>query len=528
VLTSPVQTVEPPAILDSIAASAAAGFVVHFDERPVRLTKLWAAAPRSLARLDCDCGHSACVAMVLTATPECVAALLGVWRAGRQVVSLPLPGRGQDPNDYLAVIRRQLDVVGASHVVGDPVVVKLAAAYGVPAVAYPELDAGGGTTHVRAGDTVGASLVQFTSGSTGDPQGVALGLDAVAANVEAILTVLDPKPGAVACSWLPLSHDMGLIGMLLASLCAGRPDIVNGGALHLFRPEQFLQNPHLWLQRCADTNATITAAPNFALDIAVRAALRKPPRSLRHLQSIIVGGETVRAEAMKRFETAFTPAGLQSTALCPAYGLAEATLAVTMNGPDETWTAKPTPDGHSVVSCGRPVPGMRLHCESSTAATPAPISIGGPSLLQRYIGGPAVGDWFHTNDEGFVANDLLHVTGRTDNVLVIAGRNIYATDIEDRLHSVEGVRRGGAAIWQEPDGALVVACELAAETDPSDLRPLARRIEVIVSALAARPNTVLILAPGALLKTPSGKTRRPKVAEALTAGTLTVLQRFDR
>src|SRR5437016_1987050 len=265
---------------------------------------------------------------------DCLVSLLGAWRAGITTLSLPYPGRSAPLDEY----RRQLLDIGRTA--------------GVELLVLPErlasLDLEGAVritsfrecaAHPRRADVADpGEFVQFSSGSTGRPKGVRLSSSAIAADVTAILDHLAPhSEGVVACSWLPLSHDMGLIGMCLAGLASTGPPW-RGRRLALMPPERMVARPHRWLQACSEIGATVTSAPNFALDLVVAHPGAVPASvDLRPLKVLIVGSEPIMPGALRRFGQAMAPLGFDEAALCPAYGMAEAAVAVTMVPPHEHW-----------------------------------------------------------------------------------------------------------------------------------------------------------------------------------------------
>ena len=205
--------------------------------------------------------------MVLAATPEAVAAAVGAWRAGLTVASLSGPGRGMSAEEYQRQVERACLQVGAALLTVDDPRVPLLPRLPVPVFGFAQCEAGaGGRTGGRG------ELVQFTSGSASAPIGVRIGLGAIAANVESILEVTAPENGDRACSWLPLSHDMGLVGMLFSSWSAMRPATLGRGELCLIRPEYFLRNPGSWLTACTEIGSTTTAAPDFGYALAAHAS----------------------------------------------------------------------------------------------------------------------------------------------------------------------------------------------------------------------------------------------------------------
>ena len=343
------------------------------------------------------------VAAVLTNTRSCVTALFGAWRAGCTVASLPLPARGWRRRSTPTSSHGSAAAAGAQTLMVDPAHASMVDGTPLSVHTFEETAAGGPRTSFGGN----GRLVQFTSGSVGTPKGIHLTLDAVGAHVLAILAALEPGVGDASCSWLPLSHDMGLIGQLLSPLAAGAPRFGHH-SLTLMKPETFMANPRSWLRTCSETAATITVAPNFALELAVRTSRRIGSLDLSRLRSVIVGSESVRPDTLEQFAEAFAPTGFRPLAFCPAYGLAEATLAVTIVRPDEPWRAIPRPDhtasgdsSRPLVSTGSPVAGVdvRVTAADGTAGT---IEFRSPSQLSRYIGA----ELQLTDDGYFVTGDI--------------------------------------------------------------------------------------------------------------------------
>jgi acyl-CoA synthetase (AMP-forming)/AMP-acid ligase II len=309
---------------------------------------------------------------------------------------------------------------------------------------------------------------------------------------------------------------MGLIGMTLASLCAGGPRWTGGGRLVLIPPEHFLRDPSVWFEACARYGSTITAAPDFALGLVAR---RGVPHGLdlSALRACIVGGEPIRAATLEQFAAVAEPRGFERRALCPSYGLAEATLAVTMLEPAEPWRTAPVPGGAGLqcVSSGTPLDGVDVSIDASVGV-PGRIQVRGPNVFAGYLGGDGVSGSLRTNDEGFVEDGHLYVLGRADDVIVVRGRNLHPAAIEAAVEAVEGVRAGAAVVVAHGTTIAVVA-----ETDVSVRDSLRSCAEAVRRAAVVRcglqPDRVVLLEVGALPKTASGKKRRPLVAQALAA-----------
>jgi len=485
------------------------------------------------------------VALILTNDRASVTCLLGAMRAGVTVVSLPVPVRGADLREYASFVREACTSQGADELVASDDLCAQLAGLGFPLRRHTALTAGESVLPLAApGD--GFRLVQFSSGSTGRPKAVALDDVALGANVQAILELVEPRPGDAMVSWLPLSHDMGLVGMFLASLVAMGPGGANGGDLVLLDPAQFMRSPSTWLRTMTEHRCSITATPDFGL----RWACRRPPPGdgldLSSLRCLIVGGEPVRAGTLKGFEAAYGRAGLSSEALCPAYGMAEVALAVTMTPPTVPWRdrtvataalAAGRADGPKegdastvLVSSGPPLRGYELVARpidgSSGHGRLGPLHVRGPSIGVDGHGGAHLAGrdgWLATGDEGMVdADGWAYITGRHDDHIVAHGRNLYAPAIEAEAGAVDGVRAGRVAAVGLPGGDWWVIAEVpraalrttAADRLVSDLR------RAIVGVTSAQPDRVVLVPGGSLPLTPSGKLRRHRLRSDILAGLL--------
>ncbi len=336
---------------------------------------------------------------------------------------------------------------------------------------------------------------------------------------------------------------MGLIGMFLSSLVAASATRLNAHAV-LLRPEDFLRDPRVWLQACSEFGAEVTAAPLFALELVSR---RMPSSrlDLSRLRTCILGGEVNRAEAFRRFESAYAEHGLSTTALCPAYGLAEATLAVTLLPPDRPWSSTrvdgdalargtwaPCADGddsgREIVMNGSTLPGVEVRVRGDASQDIGRIEISSASLLRRYIGRELEltdDGWFATADLGFVEGDQLAVIGRMDDVLVIGGRNINASDVERVVDAHVAVRLGSCIAVPTDDGKYAVLMEPArADCVSGDLREAASEIRAaVVRDVGVAPRALMFVKRGTLPKTPSGKKQRWRAAEGMARGELEML-----
>jgi acyl-CoA synthetase (AMP-forming)/AMP-acid ligase II len=514
---------EPVSVLDLLDNATAGRGTVYFpaeDREPTPIGDLWEATESSSRWIAANIGPGATVAAVLTNTRACVVALLGAWRAGCTVASLPLPARGMAPEAYGTQLARFCAAAGAHALLVDPAQVPMLGDAEIAVHTYEATLAGGPRF---AGRATGA-LVQFTSGSLGTPKGIHLTLDAVGANCLAIVDALAPGPGDSLCSWLPLSHDMGLIGQLLSSIVAGAPDLGHH-SLTLMKPETFMANPRSWLRTCAETSATITVVPNFALELAVRTSRRLGALDLSSLKSLLVGSESVRADSLMRFADAFEAAGFRPVTFCPAYGLAEATVAVTIVRPPEPWRALALHDDRRppgtpprlVVSTGSPVLGVEVRVRASEGGV-GPVEFRSNAQLSRYIGAELLlseDGYFATGDVGLIDNGELFVIGRGDEAIIVAGRNVFPDDIETAVQH-ESIRPGCIAAVAAPDGGLAVVVEPSSAMSATELEAACRGIRTATAGQTGfSPATVAFLSRGSLPKTPSGKLRRLAISRSL-------------
>jgi acyl-CoA synthetase (AMP-forming)/AMP-acid ligase II len=460
------------------------------------------------------------LAGILTPAAEMIAGLVGCIRAGRDFVSLPLPGRGQDPTQYSLQIQRIIEQSGAVAVVVEsayedmlrPVLAPLKRPLLI-AERLAESASGG-----RGRDWDPGELIQFSSGTTGTPKGVRLNGVAIAACVQALLSALriGDRP-EVFCGWIPLSHDMGLIGGLLttwvgSTLCPYRYICMS--------PELFVARPSLWLRYCSEEAATVTTAPTFAYQIASSHVAKGPRLDLSNLRAAIVGAEPIAQETLRAFASAASQHGFRETALCPAYGLAEATLAVSMVPPEERWSTRTVSvDGQTAayVSCGRILDCVTVDAPD-IAAGAGPIGVAGPAMCSGFV--PSRGQtrepWLDTRDLGVLADGELVVTGRSDDLLCLAGRNVFAWELERAADGSPAVRTGNCAAVADGRGRYVLLFEPRSSDEGvrDDAFIDIRRRLTAVAGLG--PSGIGCLRRGTLPKTPSGKMRRSRIAADLS------------
>jgi acyl-CoA synthetase (AMP-forming)/AMP-acid ligase II len=461
------------------------------------------------------------IAGVLTPSPEMVACFVGCLRAGRDFVSLPLPGRGQDPVAYAHQLCAIAAIANIEALVVEAAYADLLRSLpgGLSCPVFEAERLAEQTTGGRLPDAEPGELIQFSSGTTGTPKGIRLGGEAIAASVEATLDRLQVGGTPEAfCAWIPLSHDMGLIGGLLGSwVGCGRTR--PGYRYTCVSPELFMARPWVWMEICSAIGATVTAAPTFAYHLLVQPLGRGHALDLAKLRACIVGAEPIASDTLRSFAAAASRHGFREHALCPGYGLAEMGLAVSMVAPGEGWTARAVSnDGKSdtYVSCGKV-----LRCASvdapDIASGAGPIRVSGPALSSGYLPprAPSPDGWLDTGDLGVLADGELFVTGRSDDLLCVAGRNLFAWEIERAASAVSQVRPGACVAVTDGRGRYVLLFEprAGAETDLTATLAEVRRKAVDVAGIG--PSAVGCLPRGAIAKTPSGKLRRNSMASDL-------------
>lgn len=391
------------------------------------------------------------------------------------------------------------------------------------------------------------ALIQYTSGSTGDPKGVLLTHGNILANIRAIGEAIAISPADVAVSWLPLYHDMGLIGSWLTALYFGIP-------IAILSPLAFLARPGRWLWAIHAHQATLSAAPNFAFDLCVRKvnAADIEGLDLNSWRRAFNGSEPVSPETIERFTRRFAPYGFKAKAMCPVYGLAESSVSLTVppveHGPwvdrvvrepfERLREARPTLPGDQsplrFVSCGHPLPGHEVRIVDAAGHPVAEriegrIEFRGPSVTCGYFRNPEAtravlhDGWMDSGDLGYWANGELFITGRRKDIIIKAGRNLYPQEVEEVVGEVPGIRKGCVAAFGlvDPDAGterLVVVSE-SRETEPERLDMLrAAVLDRLVTVIGIPPDVLLIARPGSVLKTSSGKIRRNATREAYRRG----------
>jgi fatty-acyl-CoA synthase len=362
------------------------------------------------------------------------------------------------------------------------------------------------------------ALVQFTSGSTSTPKGVAVLHRNLSANIDAINGPAGLATTAVdsAVSWLPLYHDMGLVGMALGPLYAKRPGV-------LMTPQAFVKRPAEWLRAISRFRATISFAPNFAYDLAVR---RVKDRDLEGVdlscwRAAGCGAEPIHAPTLAAFAERFAPVGFRDTSFFPCYGLAEHVLAATLPPRDRKPRVEYIEPSIPLVGCGPALPGHTLKIVGEDGrALPeraiGEITLAGPSVMLGYYRDDALtaetirDGWLHTGDLGYLADGELFVCGRLKDIVIVHGRKYHPQDLEWAVADVPGVRHGGAVAFGVtghggPD-RLVMVVESSGTAAADALAVAVRRR--IGDLFGLYVDDVVLAPSGAIGRTTSGKVRR--------------------
>jgi long-chain-fatty-acid--[acyl-carrier-protein] ligase len=460
------------------------------------------------------------VGVVGESTVDVVAAVIGALLAGVGVSVLPGMVRGADPDQWADSTLSRFGALGVGMVFSNGPELDLLTRRESPiAVVNVAAVARAGASGPLAPRDGTRAVLQGTAGSLGTPRTAVLAPEAVLANVRALLQRLGVDGSTdIGCSWLPLYHDMGL-----AMLFAGA---LSGGAFWLAPSTAFAASPFRWLSWLSESRATMTAGPNFAYNLIGKYARRVNDVDLGNLRVAINGGEPVDCEGLARFATAMAPFGFQAGAAAPAYGLAESSCAVTMpvrgTGLRVDEIAGPTgARRHAIL--GPPVPGMEVRVGPGDGFIDGDRAVGeieirGASMMVGYHGELPLDreSWFPTGDLGYLTDDGLVVCGRIKELISIAGRNIFPTEVEEVAAQVPGVRAGAVVAVGAGHGSarpgLVIAAEYRGRDEAGARSEVTRRV---ASACGVVPAGVVLVSPGSLPRTSSGKLRRLEVQRNL-------------
>jgi 1-acyl-sn-glycerol-3-phosphate acyltransferase len=523
------------------------------EAAPITYADLFARAHRVAAGISArGLEPGARIGLMLPTGPDFFAAFMGVLLAGGVPAPIYPPWRMLRIEDHL---RRQARILATAGVTGLVTFAearpfaRLIQAH-VPSLAYAvtaeELEREPAQPRAFTPKSGDLALLQFTSGSTADPKGVMLSHANILANIRGLARAIQATPTDVYVSWLPLYHDMGLIGAWLACLDQAVPFVV-------MSPLSFMARPERWLWTAHRNRATITAAPNFAYELCLSIPdARLEGLDLSALRVAGCGSEPVSTRTIADFANKFAPYGFRREAFLPVYGLAESAAALTvpplgreprvdyvhrrvlsLTG-EARATAADAPDAQAFVSCGMPLIDHEVRIlgadgREAPERREGPLQFRGPSATKGYFNAPEKtaeliqGDWLDSGDLAYICEGELFVTGRTKDIVKRAGRNIHPADVEAALCSLAGVAPDGAVLFSTPDPVrglerLVIALETAIEAEEGRQSLIKAAQEVAADHLESAVDDIVLLPPGAIPRTESGKVRRPALREAYERG----------
>jgi 1-acyl-sn-glycerol-3-phosphate acyltransferase len=403
-------------------------------------------------------------------------------------------------------------------------------------------------------DTDATAFIQYTSGSTGDPKGVVLSHANLLANIRAIGQAMEANSTDIFVSWLPLYHDMGLIGAWLGCLYFA-------AQLYVMSPLSFLTRPESWLWAIHRHRATLSAAPNFAFEFCLN---KIDDRSLQgldlsSLRMVANGAEPVSVPTLRRFIERFSHYGFRPGAMAPVYGLAENSVglafppvgrapAIDRVDRDALSTrgiaAPARPDDANpleIASCGLPLPGNEIRIVDELGyevgeRREGRLEFRGPSATSGYFRNEAKtrelfhGGWLDSGDRAYMAGGEVYITGRIKDIIIRAGRHIYPQEIEEAIAEIPGIRKGCVAVFGTADRASgterVVILAETRESDPAARAALQERAQEVAASVAGTPPDEIVLAPPRTVpKTSSGKIRRSAAKELYETGRIGMAQR---
>ena len=494
---------------------------------------------QSLCAVGIEAGDR--VALLLPTGRDFLESFLGILECG--AVAVPLYPAAH-PSQISEHIKRQailLTNCQAKLVMTDDRIVVLAAAMRIriEILTLSKLLSLGRVEFVASSNPQALAMLQYTSGSTAQPKGVMLSHANLLANIRAFGQALNVTSSDRCVSWLPLYHDMGLIGAWLGSLYFGVK-------LHLMSPLDFLARPVRWLRAISETRATISAAPNFAYHLCARSISQAACSGLdlSSWRAALNGAEPVTANVLNNFVDRFAPIGFRSDALLPVYGMAENSLALTIPAPGSGVTrvrvaiaagmVNDDINGSEFVGCGSVLSEHEIRIINNDGGVvgqnhEGEIQFRGPSATAGYYNNPQAtaalfdSDWLRSGDRGFVRDGALFVTGRIKDIIIRAGRNIYPHLIEQIVSGVAGVRQDGVAAFAVSDPAS--ASERLVLVAETRIKEQSRRQELEASIRAAvlaqdgaTLDQIILTRPGSVLKTSSGKVRRSAMRQLYESG----------
>jgi 1-acyl-sn-glycerol-3-phosphate acyltransferase len=396
-------------------------------------------------------------------------------------------------------------------------------------------------------DPEAMGLMQYTSGSTGDPKGVMLTHRGLLENVRSMGHAMDASSADVFVSWLPLYHDMGLIGAWLGTCYFG-------ARLYVMSPIAFLVRPATWLWTMHKYRATFSGGPNFAFELCASRIDENDLEGLdlSALRFIVDGAEPISPQTLRRFDTRFQKYGMDKGVVSPSYGLAENCVGLCFPpfgrgplidrikrdsmanrssaepaGPDDT-------DVLEMVACGHPIENNEVRIVDGAGRElgerqEGMLEFRGPSITKGYFRNEEKtkelfhDGWVKSGDRAYIAAGDIYITGRVKDIIIRGGRNTYPQEIEEALSAIAGIRKGGVAAFGSPDPEngterLIVMAETK-ETDPQARAALIAKAHEAVTAIAgSAADDIVLVPPRGVPKTSSGKVRRSSAKELYETG----------
>lgn len=545
-------------IVDRIEAAAAGTGTVTFVTGDEPVTKTWAALhaearamAANLQALGINKGDR--VALLGPTTADFVTAIQAIWLSGATLVVLPLPMRLASIEEFARETKIRIQNAECCAVLVDP---DLAPFVEVtpddpPVTSINELlpadDRPTAADFVRPEyDENDNFVLQFTSGSTSAPKGVMLPNHVVAANLDAILEAAEVDQSTdVMVSWLPLYHDMGLVGFCILPMSAGL-DLVLGA------PQDFLASPGRWMEWLSEYGGTATAGPNFSYVLATRALRRsKETLDLSRLRIALNGAEPVDPVSVRAFLEAGERHGLRPGAIFPAFGMAEVAIAGCFPTPldglatdiidaerlEQDRLAVPVsaehPAARELVKLGRPVPGLefsivdRVSGKALNDREVGELRIRGTSVTTGYYKSPEataellVDGWLCTGDLAYMVDGQMVMCGRIKDLIIVGGRNVYPQDIERTVGELDEVRAGNVIAFGVPGRQGKEAVVVVAETRADDIEQLRKDIShSVIDAVGVPCRDVALVRASSLPKTSSGKLQRTLCKQQYLSGAL--------
>jgi acyl carrier protein len=500
------------------------------------------------------------VAMMLPTSTDFFASFFGILYAGAVPVPIYPPARMAQLEEHM---RRQIVILrnaGAKMLITVPEGRALAVLLRSQVETLESVETVATLSNERTevplpplNDAEALGLMQYTSGSTGDPKGVMLTHRGLLENVRSMGHAMEASSADVFVSWLPLYHDMGLIGAWLGCCYFG-------ARLYVMSPIAFLVRPATWLWTMHKYRATFSGGPNFAYELC---ASRIPETDLdgldlSALRFMVNGAEPISPQTLRKFTDRFAAYGMNRGVPSPSYGLAENCVGLCFppfgRGPKidrikreslaRRGYAEPAdpndPDAFEVVACGHPIEKNEVRIVDEAGRElgerqEGMLEFRGPSITKGYFRNDAKtrelyhDGWVRSGDRAYVAGGDIHITGRVKDIIIRAGRNTYPHEIEEQISAIPGIRKGGVAAFGSPDPQngterLVVMAETKETNPEARAKLIAAAHEIVTQIAGSAADDIVLVPPRGVPKTSSGKVRRSSAKELYETGKTDVKQ----